>query len=44
MQRNIMFSDTTTIIPAGALLTLLSGLALLRLLVKAACPSFLGRR
>jgi len=44
MQRNIMFSDTTTTIPAGALLTLLLGLALLRLLVKAACPPFLGRR
>ncbi len=39
-----MFSDTTTIILASALLTLLPGLALLRLLVKAACPSFLGRR
>ena len=39
-----MFSDTMTTIPASALPTLLLGLALLRLLVKAACPSFLGRR
>lgn len=39
-----MFSDTMTINLASALLTLLLGFALLRLLVKAACPSFLGRR
>jgi hypothetical protein len=38
-----MFSFTTTTILASALLTLLLGLALLRLLVKAACPSVLGR-
>jgi len=38
-----MFSYTTITIIAGALLTLLLGLALLRLLRKAACPSFLGR-
>jgi hypothetical protein len=38
-----MFSYTTTTITAGALLTLLLGLALLRLLLKAACPLFLGR-
>ncbi len=38
-----MFSFTTTTIMACALLTLLLGLALLRLLLKAACPSFLGR-
>ena len=39
-----MFSFTTTTIMACALLTLLLGLALLRLLLKAACPSLLGRR
>jgi len=38
-----MFSLTATTIMASALLTLLLGLALLRLLLKAACPSFLGR-
>ena len=38
-----MFSFTTTTIMACALLTLLLGLALLRLLLKAACPSFSGR-
>ncbi len=38
-----MFSFTATTISACALLTLLLGLALLRLLLKAACPSFLGR-
>jgi len=39
-----MFSFTTTTILASALLTLLPGLALLRLLVKTACPSVLGCR
>lgn len=39
-----MFSNKTITIPAGALLTLLPGLALLRLLVKAVCPPVLGRR
>ena len=38
-----MFSFTATTIMASALLTLLLGLALLRLLLKAARPSFLGR-
>jgi hypothetical protein len=38
-----MFSYTVITITASALLTLLLGLALLRLLLKAACPSFLGR-
>jgi hypothetical protein len=38
-----MFGLTTTTITASTLLTLLLGLALLRLLLKAACPSFLGR-
>jgi hypothetical protein len=37
-----MFSLTTTMM-AGALTTLLLGLALLRLLLKANCPSFSGR-
>jgi len=39
-----VFSFTTTTIMANALLALLLGLALLRLLLQAACPSFLGRR
>jgi len=38
-----MFSFTATMMTASALLTLLLGLALLRLLLKAACPSSLGR-
>jgi hypothetical protein len=38
-----MFSYTAITITASALLTLLLGLALLRLLIKAACPSFFGR-
>ena len=38
-----MFSFTATTMMASALLTLLLGLALLRLLLKAASPSFLGR-
>jgi len=38
-----MFSYTATTIMASALLTLLLGLALLRLILKAVCPSFLGR-
>jgi hypothetical protein len=38
-----MFRFMTTAIMASELLTLLLGLALLRLLLKAACPSFLGR-
>jgi len=38
-----MFGYTATTIMASALLPLLPGLALLRLLLKAACPSFLGR-
>jgi len=38
-----MFSFTAPTIMACALLTLLLGLALLRLLLKAASPSFLGR-
>ncbi|KAF0160239.1 MAG: hypothetical protein FD159_46 [Syntrophaceae bacterium] len=38
-----MFSFTATTIMASALLTLLLGLALLSLLLKAVCPSFSGR-
>lgn len=38
-----MFSYTATMISASALLTLILGLALLRLLLKAACPSSSGR-
>jgi len=38
-----MFGFTATTMMTSALLTLLLGLALLRLLLKAACPSFLGR-
>lgn len=37
-----MFGFTATMITASALLTLLLGLALLRLLIKASCPSSLG--
>jgi hypothetical protein len=39
-----MFGNTTLMISASALLTLALGLALLRLLLKAACPSSSGRR
>ncbi len=38
-----MFCFTTTLMTTGALLTLLLGLALLRLLLQAASPSSLGR-
>ena len=38
-----MFSFTATTITASAILTLLLGVAPLRLLLKAACPSFFGR-
>ena len=38
-----MFSYAATMITTSALLTLLPGLALLRLLLKAARPRFLGR-
>lgn len=38
-----MFSYTATMISASALLTLILGLALLRLLLKADCPSSSGR-
>jgi len=38
-----MFSFTATTMMASALLTLLLGLALLRPLLKTACPSFSGR-
>jgi len=37
-----MFSYTTKMISASALLPLIPGLALLRLLLKAACPSSSG--